>query len=425
MSLKTQKIKSAEKIKLLIFCFAALVIFSAVLSYAFWSTPSKVQTEKAAADKTSANQNAPKNLSLPPAVEAKPLTNAASANNSNQNANLNQNINQSLNVNQVEPAVATQATINFQLASAALNTDLKLDCLADGICAQETYTQEMAETAAVTNATPVEGYAAGDITIHNLSGEALSLAIQSRLLSTEGVLFRTQERKTVPAHGSAKVYSRTDTKGAAGDIGPSRFTLVALSGVSRSVYYGTTDEPMTGGVINKGVVTEEAVKNAKDKLLNQFQEDWQKKLGEIQPTTTIVQKDSGPIISKDKIAPSLGTETTEFTVSLTINQGYIVYKETQWQSYLKTKFPGQSVTCSGQPTFNLEGGKAILATACTSQTQTSLDQEKIKADLAGKTIAQAQTYLQALGVENIQIDLSSTTATVLPDKAEDIEILSK
>ena len=76
--------------------------------------------------------------------------------------------------------------------------------------------------------TLVDDYARGQVAIENHTGQPQPLVQTTRLLSAEGVLFRTQETVTVPAGGSVRVNVKADQLGKQGNIGPSRFTIVAL-----------------------------------------------------------------------------------------------------------------------------------------------------------------------------------------------------
>ena len=105
------------------------------------------------------------------------------------------------------------------------------------------------------------GQASGTVTIYNDGSSAQPLVATTRLLSradneADRVLFRTQESVVVPAGGSVDVPVLADESGAVGDIDPSEFEVVALSSSLKSIVYGKSNSPMTGGVTMVGEVTQ-------------------------------------------------------------------------------------------------------------------------------------------------------------------------
>ncbi len=111
-----------------------------------------------------------------------------------------------------------------------------------------------------------EGTSSGTVTLVNNYTKDQPLVETTRLMSDEGVLFRTQETVTVPAGGSVEVKVAADEPGTAGDIGPSRFTIVALwEGLQKDIY-GTSSAPMTGGEQLISSVTATEIENARNAL---------------------------------------------------------------------------------------------------------------------------------------------------------------
>lgn len=99
-------------------------------------------------------------------------------------------------------------------------------------------------------AMPTEGYATGRIEIVNGSAAAQTLIERTRFVSDGGVLFRLVARTVVPARGSVLADVVADVPGAAGDIGPSGFTLPGLPASLRSVVTGRSDAAMRGGLVD-------------------------------------------------------------------------------------------------------------------------------------------------------------------------------
>lgn len=93
----------------------------------------------------------------------------------------------------------------------------------------------------------VESFATGTVTIINNSSKPQGLVASTRLLSEEGVLFRTQETVNVQAGQRIKVRVKADEAGARGNILPSKFTIVALWAGLQEQIFGESDAPVEGG----------------------------------------------------------------------------------------------------------------------------------------------------------------------------------
>lgn len=117
------------------------------------------------------------------------------------------------------------------------------------------------------------GKASGTVTLENHYSKDQPLVETTRLLSKEGVLFRTKKTVTVPTGGSVAVPVAADQEGVAGDIGPSTFEVVALWDGLKKDIYGTSSAAMTGGTTTIATVTADDIatvqKNLTEDLLNQ------------------------------------------------------------------------------------------------------------------------------------------------------------
>ncbi|MBI4359838.1 MAG: hypothetical protein HY564_01960 [Candidatus Jacksonbacteria bacterium] len=126
--------------------------------------------------------------------------------------------------------------------------------------------------------TEVQDYATGVVTIISELPFSQALVARTRLLSPDGILFRTTERVTVPARGASDVTVKADQTGKSGDILPTSFTIPGLSAERQKQVYGKSSEPFTGGVRVIKTITEndltlaknEALKNLKIKAIEAF-----------------------------------------------------------------------------------------------------------------------------------------------------------
>lgn len=172
------------------------------------------------------------------------------------------------------------------------------------------------------------GKASGTVKIVNTYNKSQPLVATTRLLSKEGVLFRTQETVTVPAGGSVEVPVSADQEGAEGNIGPSTFEIVALwEGLKKDIY-AESSSPMTGGVMNVAVTTEKDIANAvaslQEELLTsattRFEEEllgegaWSKDAVLLGPSSYVVKKDA----ESSSAAAGESVDQLEVTEKLTV-----------------------------------------------------------------------------------------------------------
>ncbi len=180
-------------------------------------------------------------------------------------------------------------------------------------------------TATYTDITSTEsrsGKSSGTVTIVNNYSADQPLAVTTRLLSTEGVLFRTKEFVVVPAGGSVDVPVEADQEGVSGDIGPSRFEIVALWEGLKDDIYATSSSAMTGGELNVGVVTQNDIANAKlaaqqsvlDEAQQRFTEELRSREG-LPPDPFIPSAGSIVAVTSDEVSVVAGDEASSFTAT--------------------------------------------------------------------------------------------------------------
>lgn len=126
----------------------------------------------------------------------------------------------------------------------------------------------------------VSGTATGTVTIYNTYSADQPLVRTTRLLSETGVLFRTDQTVTVPSGGSIDVKVNADEAGATGDIEPTKFEIVALWDGLKDQIYAESTEAMSGGIVKSGVVTQEAIDQARKKAEQQLRKTASKELAD-------------------------------------------------------------------------------------------------------------------------------------------------
>ncbi len=108
----------------------------------------------------------------------------------------------------------------------------------------------------VSGGAEVPELANGTVTLVNDSATPQALVEQTRLLSTEGILFRLRTAATVPANGRVEVPVIADQPGAAGNIAAGRFSIPGLPTTRQAEVYAESTAAMTGGVRKSGQISD-------------------------------------------------------------------------------------------------------------------------------------------------------------------------
>lgn len=176
-----------------------------------------------------------------------------------------------------------------------------------------------------------EAKAEGIVTIYNNYTSQQPLMATTRLLSDEGVLFRTQELVTVPAGGSVQVNVAADLEGEKGNIPPSHFTIVALWKGMQDKIYGESTEHMTGGLKDVMVATQENINQAKntaiDDLKQQAVTELDQQVKEENSSDALVGSAMTYEILDQEVSAEAGEEIDSFTVKTELSVSAAVFDE--------------------------------------------------------------------------------------------------
>jgi hypothetical protein len=118
----------------------------------------------------------------------------------------------------------------------------------------------------------IKGKATGTVLLVNKRAAPQTLVATTRLLSPDNVLFRLKKSVIIPANGELKdVAVSADASGAAGEIGPTTFTIPGLPANLQKLVYAFSEKPMTGGMSNASAVSQsdidKTVSDLKDQLV--------------------------------------------------------------------------------------------------------------------------------------------------------------
>lgn len=312
--------------------------------------------------------------------------------------------------------------------------------------------------------------AEGDITIYNTSAQDWPLIASTRFQTDEGLVFRIQEAVTVPSGsleepGTAVAHVLADpldangvATGQRGNIGPSRFFLPGLREESRGELYGESETDMTGGEsLVSAIVTEDDIIAAREKLEAQLREKVLSSLrkealaeSNRQGTELKLLEDSDTLIygapDIDMPFELIGTEMEDFEITGSLSLVGVAYDNEALLAILKSEVvtvetPGKQLIRIDEDTVSinvLEFDNLRISYKFTAQIQGveeyEIDPEleggsklskKIKEHIAGKSIEEAERYVQNLPeVNTVQIKIWPAWSPTIPSLPENIKIKS-
>jgi len=278
-----------------------------------------------------------------------------------------------------------------------------------------------------------EKKASGEVTIYNHYSVNQQLVATTRLLTSDGLLFRITESVNVPAGGEIKVMARADQEGDQYLIGPAKFTIPGLWIGLQDKIYAESKGPMTYQKTNKYQVTQEIYDQAKEELINEIKKEaltnFQKDLKE---NETIKEDAQAIEIAEEKSSVELFNEAKEFEITIKAKVKTLAFNENELRQLIvnelaSTLQPGDKVEFENpQMTLKIElypEEKENIA-VITGQYQvkilnSDIDLNKIK----GLSKDEAKKILQDLpNVESAQVNLWPFWVTKVPNDEKKIEL---
>lgn len=288
----------------------------------------------------------------------------------------------------------------------------------------------------------VPAQAEGKVTIYNNWSQVQPLAATTRLLSEEGVLFRTKERVDVPAKNSIEVEVYADEEGAKGNIGPTKFTIPGLSSQMQELVWGESSQAMTGGTKQVNQITQSLVLEHQNKLAEQIK---QNALEELIDEAKAVNENYS--LSPDrieyevlerKVEPPLGSEAELFTLSLNLKLIAVAFSENDLQTIAQRKLEenlesGFAVSSDNfelnytLENFNLKDKKADFKVQVQGESLIKLSNPIFnRKNLTNKDRQQITAYLLDFeGIKDVEVKFSPFWVFRAPKLEDHIEIRLK
>lgn len=294
------------------------------------------------------------------------------------------------------------------------------------------------QTFPATSVVSIEMKAEGSVRITSTLSRSQTLVATTRLLTPDGLLFRTAKTVLVPAFGSAVVDIYADEPGQQGAIGDATFTIPGLNPDTRKHFTVETVMPLESGQREVRMVTASDILKAKDILRERLEAELSatmrdKARGDGVPLT-------GELFSFDvarqETDVAAGEEADEFTMTVAVKGSGVFFDRDGMRerirqilgdrlsydrSLLRLNEEKMELTVEK---CDLLGGRANVrvsasGTVILSDDATGLDPDK----LTGVTVDAAKEYLESLdGVSSASVKLKPFWSRRLPNVAEHIEV---
>ncbi len=299
--------------------------------------------------------------------------------------------------------------------------------------------------------------ARGTVTIVNTYSRSQTLVRTTRLLTSDGKLYRIDARVVVPPNGRVDVPAYADESGSAFVIGPTKFTIPGLWPNLQKFIYAESKEAFvgepTGSVPTpkstppkaavtpapgtaKRVVTLEAIEAAQASVEAALTEKLKKALAtSVQDGTfTDVTYQVNRVEKRSNVSPGQSTDKFLVSVRMDITAVYYVKEDVMAmiRTQMKNRVPdGRELLPLDPARVSLEvvdaDAKAELAhvnvQATSSYRITASSPLLQKSLLAGKTKEEALTILRAIdGVEKADITLRPSWISHVPSLQDHIDI---
>ena len=270
--------------------------------------------------------------------------------------------------------------------------------------------------------------ATGTARIVNASSEEQRIREQSRLVSADGQLFFMQTHAIVPSNSAATVAIEAAEAGPAGNVEPGRLNFAALDASSQQLVYAEVTQTLAGGTGDEiAVVSDADVERAKQNAGERARTQVEGEIREELPDKWIILEESwtGQLDSFEANT-AVGEPTPELGYSAQVTVRVMGFEQEALLQRLEQLlnerledefmlFPGPISYTKSVKDVTWDESKARLLVRVTHTTIPQFDLDTLREKLAGRSVAEAQTYLEGLpGVRSAEINLWPFWALSVP-----------
>jgi hypothetical protein len=277
--------------------------------------------------------------------------------------------------------------------------------------------------------TSISGTATGKVRIYNKRSSIQPLVVKTRLLTSDGRLYRISEGVTVPANGSVDADAYSDEDGAKYDFSKkTSFTVPGLSESLQEVVYAESITAFTGGeqivrTLQESDVTA-AEESLKEILLDEGKAKLQGEVGDMRYTDAVYVVD----VEEKNTSVKVGEEAESFLMSLKLSITGVFYSKMDMESIVREKVeervPEDSEIVRQGPVkmqfsiqnVNVPNERAELSVNAEVLTKaTTVESIISKDDIIGLPIEEAENKLEQMaGVEEADITVRPSWIRRLP-----------
>jgi hypothetical protein len=273
-----------------------------------------------------------------------------------------------------------------------------------------TVEKEGQKTIDASTTAPVSIKATGKIVLYNnFSAQPQGLVKNTRLESSNGLIYRLDKAVSIPgktasAPGSIEASVTADAAGDKYNLGPSDFTVPGFKDdpARYAGFYGRSKTALSGGFVGvQPVITDKDKQAALESLSQELQSSLKKEISSQKPDTFVLYDDA--LVSSTQILPS------ETGVKEKITLYGIIFNKQELSEYVAANSSGASLGAGPSDVTNLESLTMTFLNKPNFDATTStsinfslkgkpiivshIDIDKLRADLAGKTVKSAQNLL--------------------------------
>ncbi|HPH78711.1 MAG TPA: baseplate J/gp47 family protein [bacterium] len=319
---------------------------------------------------------------------------------------------------------STTIDITTQVDSTPFSQNVKLDTtqknidfINNTIPAQSiTIEEELKQEARATGQTNHGEKSSGKITVFNQASADVPLIANTRFSSPDGIIYRSTNSVNIPGGGSSDVFVTCDQIGTIGNIGPSRFTLPALSG--SDYIYGQSSSSMSGGTDDiTYTITADDMKFSEDEIKQKiYDQAIQDLLNKLPANKKYFSDPYQQIVLNTNADKQVGDEVDTFNIVAKSSITFLVYDEKDLEDLVANSLSkslakervyvnnGLSELSTQTVSTNISAGNAELKISTTALSAPIYNTDVIKKEISGKNAEQVKEYfLQYPEIQQIDI----------------------
>lgn len=280
--------------------------------------------------------------------------------------------------------------------------------------------------------------AQGTVVLVNRTSAPQGIKTGTRLQDQNGVVVRTQKDAIIPPQGRAPVAVRAEAGGTAGNLSPQHLSMPALPKESRQLLFADVVESLRGGTDRPvRVVSSEDIRRASESLKALVEGRLKEKLRtEFGAESAWFERSEllRTVVTDESPSVPLKTETDKFQLRVTVRAEALTASGEALRSALDSLLRSRA----GEGKDIVRGAnlddlrvldvrwddlRATLSLHAETTVVPALKVEELKEQLSGRSVADAEAFLQALpGVRRASVSLSPVWVKHVPENNRNVHV---